>query len=48
MFTGGWSGRLHSARTGNALLVLNRFKFLFQVPANIRAHLAKVDYDRVS
>ena len=35
-------------KTRNALLVLNRFKFLFQLPANIRAHLAKEDYDRVS
>jgi len=34
-------------KTRNALMVLNRFKFLFHLPANIRAHLAKEDYDRV-
>ena len=34
-------------KTRNALMVLNRFKFLFHLPANIRAHLAREDYDRV-
>jgi len=34
-------------KTRNALTVLNRFKFLFHLPANIRAHLAREDYDRV-
>ena len=34
-------------KTRNALMVLNRFKFLFHLPANIRSHLAKEDYDRV-
>jgi len=34
-------------KTRNALTVLNRFKFLFQLPANIRRNLAKEDYDRV-
>ena len=34
-------------KTRNALMVLNRFKFLFQLPANIRSHLAREDYDRV-
>ena len=33
-------------KTRNALTVLNRFKFLFQLPANIRRNLAKEDYDR--
>ena len=35
-------------KTRNALLVLNRFKFLFLQPANIRADPAKKDNDRVS
>ena len=35
-------------KTRNALLVLNRFKFLFLQPANIRANPAKKDNDRVS
>jgi len=35
-------------KTRNALTVLNRFKFLFHLPASIRAHLAKEDYDRVT
>jgi len=34
-------------RTRNALMVLNRFKFLFHLPANIRTHLGREDYDRV-
>jgi len=34
-------------KTRNALTVLNRFRFLFQLPASIRAHLAREDYDRV-
>jgi len=34
-------------KTRNALTVLNRFKFLFNLPANIRGNLAKEDYDRV-
>jgi len=34
-------------KTRNALTVLNRFKFLFHLPASIRAHLVKEDYDRV-
>ena len=34
-------------KTRNALMVLNRFKFLFHLPANIRSHLAREDYDRV-
>ena len=34
-------------KTRNALMVLNRFKFLFHLPANIRGHLVKEDYDRV-
>jgi len=35
-------------KTRNALTVLNRFKFLFHLPASIRGHLAREDYDRVS
>lgn len=35
-------------KTRNALTVLNRFKFLFHLPASIRAHLAREDYDRVT
>jgi len=34
-------------KTRNALTVLNRFKFLFHLPASIRNHLNKEDYDRV-
>ena len=34
-------------KTRNALMVLNRFKFLVHLPANIRSHLAREDYDRV-
>ena len=33
--------------TRNALNVLNRFKFLFNLPANIEANLLKNDYDRI-
>lgn len=33
--------------TRNALNVMNRFKFLFYLPANIEANIAKGDYDRV-
>ncbi len=33
--------------TRNALNVMNRFKFLFYLPANIEANIAKEDYDRV-
>ena len=33
--------------TRNALNVLNRFRFLFNLPANIKANLAKGDYDRI-
>lgn len=35
-------------KTRNALTVLNRFKFLFHLPASIRGHLAREDYDRVT
>lgn len=34
-------------KTRNALTVLNRFKFLFHLPASIRTHLSREDYDRV-
>ena len=34
-------------KTRNALMVRNRFKFLVHLPANIRSHLAREDYDRV-
>lgn len=34
-------------KTRNALTVLNRFKFLFHLPASIRSNLNKEDYDRV-
>lgn len=33
--------------TRNALNVLNRFKFLFNLPANIETNLAKGDFDRI-
>lgn len=33
--------------TRNALNVLQRFKFLFNLPANIETNLAKGDYDRI-
>jgi exocyst complex component 2 len=33
--------------TRNALNVMNRFKFLFFLPANIEANIAKGDFDRV-
>ncbi len=33
--------------TRNALSVLHRFKFLFNLPANIENNLAKGDYDRI-
>jgi exocyst complex component 2 len=33
--------------TRNALNVLNRFKFLFNLPANIENNLSKNDYDRI-
>ncbi|CAB4064857.1 EXOC2 [Lepeophtheirus salmonis] len=33
--------------TRNTLNVMNRFKFLFLLPANIEANIAKGDYDRV-
>jgi len=33
--------------TRNALNVMNRFKFLFYLPANIEANIAKGDHDRV-
>ena len=33
--------------TRNALNVMNRFKFLFYLPANIESNIAKGDYDRV-
>lgn len=33
--------------TRNALNVMNRFKFLFYLPANIEANIAKGDFDRV-
>ena len=33
--------------TRNALNVLNRFRFLFNLPANIEANLQKNDYDRI-
>lgn len=33
--------------TRNAISVLNRFKFLFNLPANIESNLIKNDYDRI-
>lgn len=41
-------GRKDSAdATRNAINVLNRFRFLFNLPANIESNLAKGDYDRI-
>lgn len=41
-------GRKDSAdATRNAINVLNRFRFLFNLPANIEANLAKGDFDRI-